>query len=254
MKEININNNDNIKLQGIFYYHDCYKYWDLNISKEPFEKEYFYLVDRINLDGQLWNFRGLHNQFYPMCVIDLNDYNNSFEKYYSCLPKNIKRDEKLSKKKRYYFKEFNFNHNINDFVNINLSKKNVNPWYYNPKEFFANSHSGFLHHWEDETHYSRWYGIFKYYKHYKQDHLTTNEKLFAYCKIAYDGELATVHLIFGHQDNLRDGIMSHLLVSIIENCFINQNIKYVVYGPWNENSFRWKSRFLFRTSTIKYIL
>ena len=47
------------------------------------------------MDGQLTNSRGLHNQFYPMCVIDLKDYGNSFEKYYNCLPKNIKRDERV---------------------------------------------------------------------------------------------------------------------------------------------------------------
>lgn len=254
MKKIKLHNNNSIKLQGLFYYHDCYKYWDLNLCKEAFEKDYFHLLANINLDGHLASTRGLHNQICPMCVIDLSDHNNSFLEYYDCLSKNVKRDVKKSKKKRYYFKEYNFNHNINDFVNINLSKKKVNPWYYNPKEFFEGSHSGSTHYWEDEAHYSQWYGIFKYYKHYKQGCLITNERLFAYCKIAYDGELATVHLIFGHENSLRDGIMSHLLVSIIEECFKNQNIKYVVYGSWSKNSFKWKSRFLFCQNKIKYIL
>lgn len=254
MKEVKLYNNNKIKLQGLLYYHDCYKYWDLNNCKESFENDYPDLSSLINLDGNLPGRRGVHNQLYPMCVIELKDYNSSYHEYYNRLSRNIKRDEKLSKKKKYYFKEYNFNHNIGDFVEINLSKKNINTWYYNTKEYFKNSHSGYTHQWEDDLHYSKWYGIFKYYKHYRQDDLTTNEKLFGYCKIAYDGEVAAVHLIFGHENYLSDGIMSHLMLSIVKECFENENIKYIVYGSYREKDFSWKSRFLYEKQTIKYIL
>ena len=144
--------------------------------------------------------------------------------------------------------------NSNNIRSSFFSKKNVNPWYYNSKEYFENSHSGYLHEWEDELHYSKWYGIFKYYKHYKQSNRVTNEKLFAYCKVAYDGEAATVHLIFGHENNLKEGIMTHLLTSIVKECFENKNIKYLIYSTWSPPLNTWKARHLFKRQQIRYIL
>ena len=252
MKEIKLYNSPNIKLQGLYYYNKAYKYWDLNLCSDAFEKEYDQLLPTINLGWK--DPRSLHNEHFPMCVIDLDKYDNSYENYYSKLPNNIRRDVKVSKKNKFYFKEYDFNHHVIDFSSINKKKENINPWYLQDSSYFKGSHSGYRHHWENHLHFSQWYGCFKYFKHYKQEEMTTNEKLFAYCKIAYDGELATVHLILGDKDNLKHGIMSHLMTSIVKECFQNKVIKYLVYYTYAGRLVPWKERFLYEKQKIKYIL
>ena len=147
MKELYLYNNNSIKLQGIFYYHDCYKYWDLNHSHNFFSNsdgEYGRLLETIN-KGYIMGRDALHNQEFPMCVIKLADYEYVFDNYYNSLSPNIKRDNKLAKKNKIYFKKYNFNHNIEDFLSINYSQndhKKINPWHLNPKSFFDGSPNG----------------------------------------------------------------------------------------------------------------
>ena len=259
MKKVYLHNNDKIKLQGMFYYHDCYKYWDLNHSHVPFSNhdgEYQRLLSTINM-GYKMSRNALHNEQFPMCIIELSDYDNNYEKYYKSVSANIRRDEKLAKKSKFYFKKYNFNHNIEDFLSINHSQNNhkkINSWYLNPKSFFDGMHSGYRHAHEDDLHFSQWYGIFKFFKHYKQGDKTTNEKLFAYCKVTYDGEMASIHLIFGDRSNLKYGIMSMLITSVVEECFKNKNIKFLTYHTWSGHKVKWKSRFLFKPEKIRYIL
>jgi hypothetical protein len=245
---IKVYNNKNIKLQGVSYYYDSYKYWDLNLCKKAFENDYFDLVPQVN-KGRF------HNMNMPMAVIDLGLYNHKFSNYWDKLSHNVKRDINTAEKNNFYFKKYNFNHHIYDFLEINKSQnkiKKVNPWYLNDPEFHRGSHSGYLHEWEDESHYSQWYGVFKYFKHYKQGELTTNEKLFAYCKLAVDGELATVTLIWGHQKHLNKGLMYYLITSVVKD-ILPTNIRYLQYYTAGQYS-TWKSRMLFRPIKYKIIL
>tara|TARA_A100001391_G_scaffold80969_1_gene52734 strand:- start:318 stop:899 length:582 start_codon:yes stop_codon:yes gene_type:complete len=193
-----------------------------------------------------------------MCVIDLLKYFKNFNNYYNNLSPSIKRDIKTAKKNNFFFKPYNFNHHIQDFSEINFSQKkiksNVNPWYLKPVEYFKGSHSGYRHKWEDDLHFSQWYGVFKYFKHYKQGDLVTNEKLFAYCKVAYEGELAIVHLIWGHTDFYKKGLMFYLITNIVKEAIKNPNVKYLVYGNSFQKSKSWKYRMLFEPQNFTVIL
>tara|TARA_R100000388_G_C7227188_1_gene152437 strand:- start:96 stop:839 length:744 start_codon:yes stop_codon:yes gene_type:complete len=245
---IRVYNSDDIKLQGLAYYNDCYKYWDLNHCKEAFEQEYPNLIPKIN--------GSFHNPNLKMAVIKFDEYEHDFKNYYQNLPNKVKRDIKISEKHKFYFKKFNFNNYLQDFCEINRSqneRRNVNPWYLNSPEFFKNSHSGYRHEWEDDLHYSQWYGLFKFLKHYRQGDVITNEKLFAYCKLAVEGELATIHLIWAHNNFLNKGIMFRLLTSVIEEAMKNKNIKCLVYHAYQQYP-TWKSRMLFKPEPIEIIL
>tara|TARA_R110000823_G_scaffold251554_1_gene374431 strand:- start:217 stop:960 length:744 start_codon:yes stop_codon:yes gene_type:complete len=246
--KINVFNNNNIKLQGLCYYNDSYKYWDLNHCKHAFENDYFNLLPQIN--GKF------HNHTLLMATISLDDYSHKFSIYRNSLSSKIKRDIEISKKNKFYFKKLNFNHHIYDFLDINHSQnkyRKINPWYVQPPEIFLNSHSGYIHEWEDDSHYSQWYGLFKYFKHYKQAEITTNEKMFAYCKLVVEGELATIHLIWGHRNFLNKGIMFHLITNIVEEIMKDERLKCLVYYAWNQYP-KWKSRMLFKPKKIEIIL
>ena len=246
--KVSVYNNNDIKLQGLTYYNDSYKYWDLNHCKHAFENDYFNLLPQIN--GRF------HNQNLPMAIITLSDYKHNFSNYYDRLSYSVRRDIQKSKKNKFYFKKFNFNHHIYDFLDINHSQNNrkkINPWYLQEPDVFTNSHSGYRHEWEDDTHYSQWFGLFKYFKHYRQGDETTNEKMFAYCKLAVEGELATVHLIWGHRNFFDKGIMFHLITSVVEEIMKDERIKCLVYYAWNQYP-QWKSRMLFRPQNIQIVL
>mgnify|MGYP003632816579 FL=1 len=89
--KINVFNNNNIKLQGLCYYNDSYKYWDLNHCKHAFENDYFNLLPQIN--GKF------HNHTLLMATISLDDYSHKFSIYRNSLSSKIKRDIEISKKK-----------------------------------------------------------------------------------------------------------------------------------------------------------
>ena len=109
-----------------------------------------------------------------------------------------------------------------------------------------------MHDWQDTKHYSKWYGIFRYLKKYKQGEVQTNEKLCAYCKINVDGEMATVGLVWGHADYLKQGAMVHLVSSAIETTLYDSNIKYIVY--YGMGQAKWKQRLLFAPTKVRAIL
>ena len=255
--KLKVYNHKDIKLQGISYYLDCYKFWDLNKCEQDFESEsYYQILESIpNRRTRLYNGRG------TMAVIDLESYKKNYQNYYDSLSKNVIRDIKTSEKNKFYFKKFDFNTHIQDFSEINFSQEkikneknyNVNPWYLKPVEYFKGSHSGYRHKWEDDLHFSQWYGLFKYYKNYKQADVITNEKLFGYCKLLVDGEMASIGLVWSHANHLKKGIMFHLITSIVDECMKNENIKYLVYYGWGQYP-DWKKRMLFEPKTLKIIL
>ena len=247
--EVKVYNNDDIKLQGISYYCDGYKYWDLNLCEEAFKNDYASLIPQVNQSR-------FHNSNYPMALIDLSLYKHQFNNYWDSLSSKVKRDIGIARKNKFYFKKYNFNHNIQDFSSINHSQartKKVNPWYLKPHEFYNGSHSGYRHKWEDDLHYSQWYGIFKYFKHYKQGELTTNERLFGYCKLAIDGELATIQLIWCHEEYLNKGLMFYLITSIVEEIMDTANVRCLQYYGWHQFP-QWKSRMLFQSNKFKIVL
>ena len=250
--KVRVYNNKNIKLQGICYYLDCYKFWDLNKCEKEFSGDSYYKA----IDSVLNGTSRLYNNRDHMAVIDLQLYEKQYEKYSNSLSKNVIRDIKKSKKNKFYFKKFNFNLHIADFLEINRSqnqkKSKINDWYLKNEDFFDGSHTSNKHIWEDQLHYGQWYGIFKYYKNYKQGNIITNEKLFGYCKLLVDGEMASIGLVWAHAEHLKSGIMFHLITSIVEECMKNKNIKYLVYYGWGQYPV-WKKRMLFTPATLKII-
>jgi len=249
---IDTHNSAKIKLQGVTYYHDCYKFWDLNHCRGDFINQYQKVVDEIRAGRhRVYN---CHNN---MSVIHLGTYERNFNKYLDKLSKNVVRDIQIAEKKRFYFKEYNFNNHIYDYSEINFSQKKggkkVNPWYLKDPEFYAGSHSGYRHEWEDDLHYSQWFGVFKYFKHYKQGATTTNEKLFAYCKVAIDGEMASIHLIWSNFNHRNDGVMFFLISNIVKKMMENKNVKIIVYYSHSQYP-NWKSRILFEPSPLQIIL
>tara|TARA_B100001250_G_scaffold13960_1_gene12196 strand:- start:12855 stop:13697 length:843 start_codon:yes stop_codon:yes gene_type:complete len=251
--KVKVHNNDRIKLQGVSYYLDNYSFWDLNKCEQNFNsKKYYEMIHSVSNSKSR-----LYNGFEEMAVIDLQLYKNKYENYQNNLSKNVIRDIKKSEKNKFYFKEFDFNLHIDDFLEINKSqnkKKNkINDWYLNDRDFFLGSHTKNKHYWEDELHYGQWYGLFKYYKNYKQRDVTTNEKLFGYCKLLFDGEMASIGLIWCHADHLKSGLMFHLITSLINECMKKENIKYLVYYGHGQYP-QWKNRILFRPRTLKIIM
>ena len=247
---VNVFNSDAVKLQGIAYYSDCYKFWDINKSLENFESS---LYDDILIKIKQGS-HGHYSGIGTMAVINFNDYENKYINYYRSLSKNVQRDVEKCKKKGYYIRQYDLNKFLQDFSKINFSqlnrKENVNPWYLQNYLNFKGAHSGGYHKWEDESHYTRWYGMFKYLKNYKQENIITNERLYGYCKVAIEGEMASIHLIWSHTDCYKDGIMFALLVSVIEEVINLPNVKFLVYYGWGQYP-KWKSRLLFEPCKLK---
>tara|TARA_Y100000401_G_scaffold65060_1_gene51834 strand:+ start:7638 stop:8393 length:756 start_codon:yes stop_codon:yes gene_type:complete len=247
MLNIKTFNNSSIKLQGIPYYADCYNFWDLNLCSESFSSNaYDELIHRVSTGSQRpWN--------EDLMVIDFDNYNKEYSQYQSLLSKNVRRDIDQSEKKGFIFKEYDFNSFVHDFSEINYSqntfKGSINPWYLNHIDFFEGSHSEGQHLWEDEKHYSKWYGIFKYLKHYKQGDVTTDEKLYAYCKVLVDGEMACIGQIFGHAKYLKQGLMFKLITSIVKDIINNKNIRCLIYSGAGQYP-TWKNRMLFEKMKI----
>tara|TARA_R110000824_G_scaffold27618_1_gene93661 strand:- start:6189 stop:6944 length:756 start_codon:yes stop_codon:yes gene_type:complete len=237
-----------IKLQGIPYYVDCYNFWDLNHCAESFQsKGYVELIDKVISGNQRpWNEN--------LMVVDFSEYDRQYEKYEKALSTNVRRDISQCGKKGFIFKQYDFNSFVQDFSEINYSQKefkgNINPWYLNGVDFFTGSHSGCKHEWEDNRHYGEWYGLFRYLKHYRQGDIETNEKLYAYCKVLVDGEMASVGLIFAHAKHLKYGLMFNLITSIIKRLIKNEDIKYLVYSGAGQYP-AWKNRMLFKPMKIK---
>lgn len=246
-----LHNSNQAKLQGVAYYIDCYKFWDLNHCAEAFNSEsYHSLVVDCAQSNPPHPYQG------EMAVIDLSLY-DGFDSYIKSISPNVKRDISLCENRKFYFQKYDFNLFIPDFLSINESqnqlKGGINNWYLNDISYFKGSHSNFLHEWEDEHHYSIWFGVFKYLQHYKQECDITNEKLFAYCKLAIDGEMATITFIWGHSDFLSKGIMFFLLSNIIRECFNIPSVKFLVYYGYGQYG-SWKSRIGFLPCRISLIL
>ena len=235
-------NDNSIKLQGVSYYVDCYKFWDLNHCADAFQsRDYAELIDRVSLENQRpWN--------QDLMVIDFSEYSNEYERYKKSLSKNVRRDIMQSKKRGFILKKYTFNSVIHDFSEINHSQKerkgSINPWYLKSADFFEGSHSEGSHPWEDSKHYGEWYGIFR------QGELKTNEKLYAYCKVLVDGEMASVGLIWAHAKYLKRGLMFNLIISIVKRLMPTENIRYFVYSGAGQYR-TWKERMLFKSTKIK---
>ena len=255
MSTINLNffHKPEIKLQGPSYYSDCYTFWDLNYSKEQFEgPQYAEMVKKIG-DGSHHIYSGVRSS---MAVIDFQKYQHDYKSYYDRLSLNVQRDLRTAAAFKFYLREYDFRNFIFDFSEINRSqkqKKTVNPWYLRDPDNFKEVHSGYRHSWEDDRHYSKWYGVFRYLKNYKQGDLVTNEKLYAYCKIATDGELATVHLIWAHADYLKKGLMFYMICGIVEELIQNESLRCLAYGGFAQYP-KWKARMLFEPHFIKATL
>jgi len=250
---VNVYNNFDIKLQGPLYNLDCYNFWDLNNCHNNFKSQKYYEhVESIRTKSNC-----LYNGLTQMAAIDFKKYDFNYKNYYDSLSKNVKRDINLCNRSNFYFKKYDFNKHIYDFVEINQSQKDkkgkINPWYLQEPNYFKNSHSTGFHTWEDEQHYGTWYGLFKYFKHYKQGNTITNEKLFAYCKILIDGEMATIGLIWTHANYQNKGLAYCLITSALQQVMENKRVKFFVYSGWGQYP-RWKSRMLFQPMPISIIL
>jgi len=241
---LDIKYSDDIKILGPLYYLDCYNFWDLKRCHKAFHgKPYQDILKKIKTNSV-----NLYNGDATMAVVDFDKYKNN-DHYLSSLSPNIKRDVKKSSS-IYSFKEFNFNDFIPDFCEINQSqakrKNGINPWYLNPPEFFRCDIEERAY-WE--SHYTKWFGLFRFQKHYKQFEKTTNEKLVAYCQVNVDGEMASIGLVWGHASHYKNGIMFHLITKACSEMMNQDEIKAFVYYGWGQYP-EWKKRMLFEPSKI----
>lgn len=240
---VDVMNNKTVKLQGPSYYTDCYKWWDLNHCGDAFQSSEY--TQAVNSKFSAMPFWG------QMANIDFALYNTSDE-YFSSLSKNAKRDI-LKSRSKHLFEEFNINDFVYDFSEINHTqnkkKGSINKWYIQDPTNFLGCNYG-SHEWEDKNHYSKWFGVFKYMKHYKQGELTTNKKLLAYCKLCVDGEMACISLIWGHANFMKDGVMFNLIASVVESSFGLDKVKCVLYYGINGKS-SWKRKIGFYGEKIE---
>jgi|21_taG_2_1085346.scaffolds.fasta_scaffold02164_4 hypothetical protein len=257
MIEPRLYNNSHVKMQGIAYYSDCYNFWDLAHCKSNFEgPAYENLVTQIKKGCHpLWSGRML------MAVIPLEKYDRAHANYLGALSKNVRRDASIAQKRGLYLKEYDFNDFIPDFVEINHSQldrnhrkhEKINPWYLQPGDAYKGMHTSRIHPWQNEHHYGAWFGVFKYLKHYQQDGKTTNEKLVAYCRVAFDGELAIMTLFWAHTQFFREGIMFYIVSELVKELMSYPNIKYMVYYSANQYP-GWKQRMLLEPTYIRAVL
>ena len=252
---LDVKNSSDIKLLGPTYYVDCYSYWDLQRCHRSFYENrdaWGIKVDAYNFAINLLKKErfDLYNGKIDMAAIDFSKYKDS-DDYYSNLSKKTIRSIKESTKRYYSFKEFSFDDFIPDFCEINKSqfdkRENLNSWYSQPESFFISNEKK-VSYWKD--HYVKWYGLFRYIKGHTQFDKTTNEKLIAYCQIMYDGEMATIGLVFGHVDYLKYGIMNKLMTSAIMECMNEESIKATIYYEYQEQK-EWKRRLLFEPTKLK---
>ena len=220
--QLDIKYSESIRVLGPPYYISDYKHWDLQRCHNAFYgPEYDSIIDRLKK-----NQINLYNGDATMAVVHLDKYRK--DNYHSCLSTNVKRDIKKAAD-FYYFKEYSFEDYIPDFCDINKSqqikKGKVNPWYLQDPSWFISDKEK-INYWEE--HYTKWYGVFRFQKHYKQFDKKTNEKLISYCQVMVDGEMATVGLVWGHGSHLKNGTMFYLLTSVISDLTKNDNIKSLV--------------------------
>ena len=204
--------------------------------------------------------------------IFFNDYKDSKD-YHSKLPKNVQRDINKSIKSSYYFKEMNFLNHIPDMKIIHKENKDRihslktpgqqgerayrggNKFNENYIEIFDNikiSESLLPNRVvSDPNHCTRWFGIFRYLKHYRQGKVITNEQLLAYSAIHMDGEVSSVGFIWGSPKYHSYGIMFNLITSIVKDLMDGGKIKCLNYAKSGIPDLqRWKERMLFNKSYI----
>ena len=204
--------------------------------------------------------------------IFFRDYKN-YEDYYSKLPKNVRRDIKISEKSRFYFKEMNLMNHIPDIRLIHKENKDrihslkipgqEGAYAYRGGNKFNENYTKIFDEIElpktkmgnrelkDPLHCTKWYGIFRYLKHYRQGEVITNEKLLAYSAIHLDGEISSVGFIWGSPQYHSSGIMFNLIISMVKELMESGKIKCLNYAKSGIPDLqKWKERMLFRKSYI----
>jgi|TARA_R110002126_G_scaffold225953_1_gene370707 hypothetical protein len=202
-----------------------------------------------------------NNPRHPSAIIDFEKY-NTFNDYFEKLPSNVVRDFDISKNKKYIFEEFTYKNYIPDICEINKStlkrKSKLNKYYLRTVEEMGGypKIEAPIENPACSLHNTRWYGVFRYLKKYKQGSIETNKKLIAYCGVARDGELSCVTFLFGHTDYLRDGVMFYLLINIIKSLSRLKN-KPRCLQYWSLSSalekgglVPWKKRMLFEPANL----
>ena len=197
---------------------------------------------------------------HPSAVIDLRQYKD-FESYFSKLSKNVVRDYKIAENNRYMVEEFCYDNYIPDIHEIHQStlkrKNKMNPYYLRsieemggyPKEKKSLESPGC------DLHHTKWIGVFRYLKSYKQGEVTTNKKLIAYCGLARDGDISVITFLFGHNQYLKSGIMFYLLINIVKNvAIIDKRPTCLHYwsmsGLEEPEIVSWKKRMLFEPAYL----
>jgi hypothetical protein len=197
---------------------------------------------------------------HPSAVIDFEKYGD-FDTYFSNLSTSVVRDYRISEKKRYIFEEFRYENYVPDICEINHSnlnrKSRMNPYYLRSVEEMGGGPEVELPLVAPscDIHNTRWFGVFRYLKNYRQHKIKTNKKLIAYAGVARDGDLSAITFIFGHNDYLKDGVMFYLLVNIIEKlCIMEKKPKCLQYwslsGLETSGIVSWKKRMLFEAASL----
>ncbi len=211
-----------------------------------------------NFPGHFVSFNSTPSRF-PSAVIDFKSHGD-FKTYFDKLPNNIIRDYNISEKKRYIFKEFRYENYIPDIHEINHSnlkrKSSMNSYYLRSIDEMGGVPERELNIEIPpcDLHYTKWFGVFRYLKNYKQGKIKTDKKLVAYTGVARDGDLSCITFILGHNDYLKDGIMFYLLINTIKVMWTMEKLKCLQY--WSLSNLEtssiisWKKRMLFEPAYL----
>lgn len=154
----------------------------------------------------------------------------------------------LAKNKGYVCRQFHWNSSLAKIKEINRSKsvRCGGPMResYLQKPTVFNQAIGCLYHWCVP------WGVFD-----------RNGELVGYIKLARFGELALYSQILGHGDHLKNNIMHHLHLSVIEKMYDRgpcEGVRYLMYGAHNSGNGSglrtWKERFGFEPRRLKSVV
>tara|TARA_R100001129_G_scaffold119380_4_gene82795 strand:+ start:191 stop:1030 length:840 start_codon:yes stop_codon:yes gene_type:complete len=244
---------------GLFFTANNYIFTD-EFNPNFYNEKYNEFCNRSKPLGHFIRFNSNETPRYASAVVDFSKY-NLYQKYHDNLPSNVVRDCKISEKNRYIFEEFRYENFIPDIHHIHQStlkrKSKVNPYYLRSIEEMGGAPKIEMevNNPKCELHNTRWYGVFRYLKNYKQGNITTNKKLIAYSGVARDGDFSCITFIFGLNEYLKNGIMFYLITNIVKRLIEDKKPpKCLQYWSMDNSEGKgltsWKKRMLFEPAYL----
>ena len=208
------------------------KYTEDTRKKYKETYEYFTKLHRLKL---------FRNKTLGVALIDLNLYKN-FDEYSDAIKgKNYAlRYVKKAIKKGYLFIEIDRNDYIDDIYEINTSTEQ------RQGKPMGEGYLQKVNSYKNEANY-RYFGV-----------VNSENRLVAYCNIAFYGEFALIVTLLGHKNYLNDGIMYLMMVEfnkIMFEEYKQKGYKYIMYDTFfgaSEGLKRFKKRLKYQPYKVKW--